>query len=138
MALKEPMETSTNSSHSSNLNLPPPQTFDILPPLHELLTRIDAHQNQNRAPTDPSSQSENDYSGDLQPLDPKDLPTAVLEIKTRIRRALRELEKLPDMGRSTAELDEEITELETRIDRQKEVLRRLRIVAGDAAENKLG
>ena len=62
---------------------------------------------------------------DLQPLEPKDLPTEVLQIKTRIRRALKELEKLPDMERSVDEQNEEIEELEERIRLQRDMIRRL-------------
>ena len=71
---------------------------------------------------------------DLHPLEPKDLPTEVLQIKAKIRRALKELEKLPDMERSVEEQQEEIDELETRIGRQREMVRRL----GEAAKEMEG
>ena len=119
---------------SSQLQLPSPQTFDILPALHELLARID---HGSIAPTtDPVTgipdQMQFDAEGDLgalytelQPLEPKDLPTEVLQIKAKIRRAVKELEKLPDMERTVEEQNEEIEELEERIRRQKEMIRRL-------------
>ena len=62
---------------------------------------------------------------DLPPLEPKELPTEVLQIKAKTRKALRELEKLPDMERSVEEQEEEIRELEGRIRRQRDMVRRL-------------
>jgi hypothetical protein len=111
--------------------LPPPQTFDILPPLHELLARID------HASNDPmqAATSEDDvvtYS-ELPPLEPKDLPNEVIAIKSRIRRALRELEKLPDMDRSVEDQEAEIKKLEQKAGKQKEVLQKL----GDVARSKM-
>nr|OQO18722.1 hypothetical protein B0A51_14573 [Rachicladosporium sp. CCFEE 5018] len=109
--------------------LPPPQTFDILPALHELLSRID-----HSPATDPTSsltllpsppaEAEITYT-DLKPLEPKDLPREVGEIKAKIRKALREIEKLPDIERTVDEQEDEIAELEARIGRQKAELRRL-------------
>lgn len=61
----------------------------------------------------------------LQPLEPKELPTEVLEIKRKIRKALKELERLPDMERSIDEQQEEIDALEGRIKRQGEMIARL-------------
>ena len=111
--------------------LPPPQTFDILPPLHELLARID------HAPNDPmhAATSADDvvtYS-EPQPLEAKDLPNEVIAIKSRIRKALRELEKLPDMDRDVEEQEAEIRKLEQKAAKQKDVLQRL----GDVARNKM-
>ena len=107
--------------------LPPPQTFDILPPLHEVLARID------HAPKDPmqAATSEDDvvtYS-EPQPLEPKDLPAEVNAIKSKIRKALRELEKLPDMDRTVEEQEAEIKKLELKAAKQNEVLQRLGNVA---------
>jgi predicted RNase H-like nuclease (RuvC/YqgF family) len=125
---------------ASRLHLPPPQTFDILPPLHELLARID------HSTTDPVSninlpeQTTSDpedigalYS-ELQPLEPKELPTEVLQIKAKIRKALKELEKLPDMERSVEEQNEEIEALEGRIRRQREMVARLAELAKGVKE----
>lgn len=135
MALTLSFNTSTTdaSRPASQTNpepvpLPPPQTFDILPPLHELLARID------HAPNDPmhAATSEDDvvtYS-EPQPLEPKDLPNEVIAIKSKIRKALRELEKLPDMDRGVEEQEAEIGMLEEKAEKQKEVLRRLGDVAG--------
>ena len=111
--------------------LPPPQTFDILPPLHELLARID------HAPNDPmhaaTSADEVVTYSEPQPLEAKDLPSEVIAIKSKIRKALRELEKLPDMDRDVEEQEAEIRKLEQKAAKQKEVLQRL----GEVARNKM-
>ncbi|KAL1587291.1 Mediator of RNA polymerase II transcription subunit 9 [Cladosporium halotolerans] len=118
----------SSQSQPEQVPLPPPQTFDILPPLHELLARID------HAPNDPIQAATGDGDvvsyAELQPLEPKDLPNEVAAIKSRIRKALRELEKLPDMGRTTEEQEEEIKLLEEKAVKQREVLRKLGEVAG--------
>lgn len=97
--------------------LPSPRTFDILPALHELLSRLDHGL--------PASEEVDGHYPDPAPLEPKDVPTQALPIKARIRKALRELEKLPDMDRTVQEQQEEIEELEIRIRKQKQVLRGL-------------
>jgi len=123
----------TSTVHDSpaqpqSIQFPPPQTFDILPPLHEILSRID------HTPTvgvitdaDPSS-TDNDiddaYTG-AQPLDPKDLPNEVLPLRNKCKRVPREIEKLPDVERSVEEQREEIGELEEGIRRRMEVLRQV-------------
>ncbi|KAK4549155.1 hypothetical protein LTR36_007613 [Oleoguttula mirabilis] len=122
--------TNTNTQSQSHsqpirqpLQLPTPQLFDILPALHETLARID-----HASPNDPlqSGTSDNElevvHYAVLQPLDPKDLPTAILPLKAQMRKGLREVERLPDMERSVQEQDEEIAELEERIRRQEGVM----------------
>lgn len=68
-----------------------------------------------------------------QPLEAKDLPSEVIAIKSKIRKALRELEKLPDMDRDVEEQEAEIRKLEQKAAKQKEVLQRL----GEVARNKM-
>lgn len=126
-----PASRPASRSQPEPAQLPPPQTFDILPPLHELLARID------HAPNDPmhAATSADDvvtYS-EPQPLEAKDLPNEVIAIKSRIRKALRELEKLPDMDRDVEEQEAEIRKLEQKAAKQKDVLQRL----GDIARNKM-
>jgi DNA-binding transcriptional regulator GbsR (MarR family) len=70
---------------------------------------------------------------ELQPLEPKDLPNEVIAIKSKIRKALRELEKLPDMDRDVEEQEAEIKKLEQKAAKQKEVLQKL----GDVARSKM-
>lgn len=157
MALKQPIKTTTNATAQSTdtaaaLQLPPPQTFDILPPLYELLARVDKHQSSSNLPGEPTEGYHflEGASGDIgaaysksgalehqQPLNPKDLPTAALEIKGLIRNALREVEKLPDVERGVEEQEEEIAELEERVKRQREMLRGLAEVA-KGMEGRLG
>ncbi|TKA77462.1 hypothetical protein B0A55_04771 [Friedmanniomyces simplex] len=108
--------------------LPPPQLFDILPALHEILAHID-HTSSDTVPPD-DNDTDNDHEmglnyTNLPPLDPKDLPTAILPLKAQMRRGLRELERLPDMERSVEEQVEEIAELEGRVGRQEVVIRGL-------------
>jgi hypothetical protein len=57
----------------------------------------------------------------------------VIAIKSKIRKALRELEKLPDMDRDVEEQEAEIRKLEQKAAKQKEVLQRL----GEVARNKM-
>ena len=109
--------------------LPPAQTFDVLPALHELLARIE---HTSLPPGDTGEESIDHHYTDLAPLEPKDLPAEVLSIKSRIRRALRELEKLPDMHRSVAEQEQEIAALESRVQVQRAMIRRLGELAGEA------
>ncbi|KAI7375195.1 hypothetical protein KC336_g20042 [Hortaea werneckii] len=120
-------EPSTDSTHPP---LPAPQLFDILPALHEILARID-HRSTDPITGSPSL-TDNLSSGNIgaaynniQSLDPKDLPTAILPLKTMMRKGLREVEKLPDMERSVQEQEEEIRELEERIRKQELVMRGL-------------
>ncbi|KAK0304980.1 hypothetical protein LTR01_007186 [Friedmanniomyces endolithicus] len=113
--------------------LPPPQLFDILPALHELLARIDHSSSttdpaSSSPPTDPNDPASEplalNYSN-LHPLDPKDLPSAILPLKAQMRRGLVELGRLADMERSVLEQGEEIGALEDKVRRQEGVLRGL-------------
>lgn len=117
--------------------LPPPQTFDILPVVHELLARIDHRQDLLDPAPDSDAADLGSLYADLPPLEPKDLPTEVLQVKAKIRKALKELEKLPDMERSIADQEEEIKELEEREKKQREVLKQLQ-EWGAAGMGKLG
>lgn len=146
MALKQPIKTTTNTQAqplaTSKLQLPPPHVFDILPALHELLARVDAHNAQASSSHEVEEQAmlENDNTvlgsdyTDVQPLNPKDLPLATLNVKARIRSALKELEKLPDMDRTVQEQQEEMEELEVKIKKQREMLRGLADVASRMEE----
>lgn len=122
----------TQSSHvPDKISLPPPQTFDILPPLHELIARID---HSSSDPLTASAQETVTYT-DSKPLEPKDFPNEVQSTKAKIRKALRELEKLPDMERSVEEQEVEIAEVEERIRRQREELGGLMEVARGLEES---
>ncbi|EME39958.1 hypothetical protein DOTSEDRAFT_96380, partial [Dothistroma septosporum NZE10] len=128
--LQQPIKTTSNTAlatSSNALQLPPPQTFEFLPPLHELLARIEVHNNQQSAsldqlfPIEDTTDIGSNYA-EIQPLNPKELPTAALDIKARVRNAQREVEKLPDIDRTMEEQIEELRELEDKIARQHAVL----------------
>ncbi|MCJ1481258.1 hypothetical protein MMC06_001415 [Schaereria dolodes] len=87
--------------------LPPPHTFDIIPSLHALLSRLLV------APNDGGAGS---------PLSPKDLSTEAAAIKIKIQKARAAVETLPDIERTVAEQREDIKELQTRIVGLKRVL----------------
>jgi hypothetical protein len=121
MALPQTIE-SPAATASSQPALPPPQLFDVLPALHEILSRIDHSSTRSSANTDGDDALGTAYK-DLAPLEPKDLPSAILPLKSQIRKGLRELEKLPDVERTVEEQNAEIAALESRIRRQQEVLK---------------
>lgn len=124
--LQNPQPSTAAHAQPALQPLPATQTFDILPLLHELLARLDHSLPQT------ASTSDTGHYAELQPLEPKDVPTLALPVKARIRKALRELEKVPGVERSVAEQEEEIAELEARIERQRAVLRGLSEAAGKA------
>ncbi|KAK4553423.1 hypothetical protein LTR86_009480 [Recurvomyces mirabilis] len=110
MAVLQDTEISGSTERAA---MPPSHLFDILPALHEILSRID-HASSGPDPTEHDNTDLGTAYTNLQPLDPKELSTAILPLKAQIRRGQRELEKLPDMERSVAEQEEEIMELEGR------------------------
>lgn len=106
--------------------LPSGDTFDVLPALHELLSRID-HQpiESSHNSIVPRDTDDEVAYAEITPLEPRELPTEVLTIKTKIRRALKELERLSDMDRSVEQQEREIGTLELRIAKQKDMLRQM-------------
>lgn len=120
--------------------LPPAQTFDILPPLHALLSRLEPSLNvytpdtsaaipPNNAPHTPVTSASALPSSAPQQLDYKDAAVAAQFLKSRIRKALADLADLADMHRGVEEQEEEIKGLEDKIKRQREVLARLAALA---------
>ncbi|EZF34422.1 Mediator of RNA polymerase II transcription subunit 9 [Trichophyton interdigitale] len=109
---------------------PPPQTFDILPPLHALLARLLSNQSSSFATGQPGepglSQSTEQTPGggiaSLDGLDPKSLLTGASAVKIRIQKARNAVEEMPDIERTIAEQEEEIAMLEKRIRRLRGVL----------------
>ncbi|EFE41984.1 conserved hypothetical protein [Trichophyton verrucosum HKI 0517] len=109
---------------------PPPQTFDILPPLHALLARLLSNQSSSFATGQPGepglSQSTEQTPGggiaSLDGLDPKSLLTGASAVKIRIQKARNAVEEMPDIERTIAEQEEEIVMLEKRIGRLRGVL----------------
>ncbi|OJD16679.1 hypothetical protein AJ78_03189 [Emergomyces pasteurianus Ep9510] len=123
---------------------PPPQTFDILPPLHDLLLRLaSTPSNLHQHAADPTSAGGNAASAAAGSgpgpggshanttatrstaidtaavafLDPKLLLSEASAVKIRVQKAKAALEALPDMERTVAEQEEEIVGLEERIER---------------------
>ena len=107
--------------------LPPPATFDILPDLHKLLSRLIATSAQPPAPIPTPGQP----SGDG-PLDIQHLATAATELKLKIQKARRAVMALPDIDRTCEDQQEEIEDLEARIARLKATLRGLGQPSGEA------
>ncbi|OJJ72021.1 hypothetical protein ASPBRDRAFT_125917 [Aspergillus brasiliensis CBS 101740] len=119
---------------------PSPQTFDIVPPLHGLLSRLLSPSTNAaggvRATDDPTGAAAPTVtsagpggaeisglgSSTSPALDIKDLPTEVSSIKIRIQKAQAVVENLPDVDRSVADQEEEIQELEDRIAKLKSVI----------------
>jgi hypothetical protein len=107
--------------------LPPPETFDFLPPLHALLARILLPSGAALPPpagTGEGTEGAETTSGTGH-LDIKDLGTAVSQIKVRIQRARVAVRGMSDVERSVEEQEEEIRELEGRIEKQRGVLKGL-------------
>ncbi|KAF3930900.1 hypothetical protein ABW19_dt0206200 [Dactylella cylindrospora] len=112
-----PSESVTPQPHLSGPSLPtfpPPETFDFIPQTHDLLLRL--------LPPQPSSQP----GTNLVPLEPKDIDAEASRIRIKIQKARGILNDLPDISRSIEEQKDEITELEEKIKRQREVLGKIR------------
>ncbi|KAI9735933.1 MAG: hypothetical protein M1834_001399 [Cirrosporium novae-zelandiae] len=108
-----PSSSVTDQSYAPSI-MPPPQTFDSLPPLHALLSRLDP--------------SQSPYPKQ-QPLDAKDLPVEASGIKVRLQKARATVQELPETDKSLADQEEEIQELLEKIAKQKEVLKDLVVKA---------
>ncbi|MCJ1465214.1 hypothetical protein MMC07_003830 [Pseudocyphellaria aurata] len=122
--------------------LPPPSTFDILPPLHALLSRLllPAASGPTTASPLPAS-SPHPTNAATTPLSPKDLSTASSAVKIRIQKARVAVQRLPDINRSVQDQEREIRELEEEVSRLKGVLAALGENAREAASsppNRLG
>lgn len=100
-----------------NDTLPPPETFDIAPSLHELLSRLLAQ------PTPPDSQSSFPKAPSLEI---QQLGSEVSDIRNRIRRARAAVDALPDVERTVEDQEVEMNELGEKIRAQREVLSRMK------------
>ncbi|KAL8858395.1 MAG: hypothetical protein Q9178_005076 [Gyalolechia marmorata] len=92
------------STNNDPATLPPPSTFDIIPPLHTILSRL-LLSDPATSPASPSNNSNQD------PLSPKDLAAAVSEVRARIARARSIIAEMRDSDRTVEEQREEIEEL---------------------------
>ncbi|KAF2157715.1 hypothetical protein K461DRAFT_290005 [Myriangium duriaei CBS 260.36] len=126
-------QAQTQASTQAQAHLPAPQSFDILPPLHALLARLEPGlENYTASPSAPlvtgvdpghSNLPGSGTDGTGQPpLAYKDAPVAAGFLKARIRKTLAELKGLGDMDRSVDEQEIEIKALERRIALQRQVL----------------
>lgn len=128
----------TLTSDPSHPPLPAPHNFDILPPLHMLLSRLEPSLNTytpdpTSASQPPDSTTSSVTGSSSLPgggLNYKDAAVAASFLKTRIRRTLAELAKLEDMERTVEEQEVEIRELERKVRGQREMLARLGGEAG--------
>ena len=110
--------------------LPAPQAFDILPPLHALLARLEpgleSYTASRSAPLVTGVDSEPLIDGtEPPPLPYKDAPVAASFVKARIRKTLAELKGLGDMHRTVEEQEAEIKELEAKIAAQRDMLMKM-------------
>jgi RNA polymerase II transcription mediator complex subunit 9 len=119
----------TPSSPANNPPFPPPQTFDILPLIHDLLTRLSQPSISTAAIT--ANTTVTPHTSVSSPLEPKDLPQAAVPIKLKIQRAKAAVSALPDVERTVEEQQEEIRELEGRIRNLRGVLGELGRRAGE-------
>ncbi|KAF2106391.1 RNA polymerase II transcription mediator complex subunit 9-domain-containing protein [Lophiotrema nucula] len=100
--------------------LPPPSTFDVLPDLHRLLSRLINTSAQPPAPTPTPGQPPADG-----PLDVQHLGTAAAQLRRKIEKAKAAVRLLPDIDRTCEDQQEEIEYLEARIGRLKAALQGL-------------
>lgn len=121
--------------------LPPPSTYDILPPLHALLSRLLLSFPQTTGQTSASPPAGSPTLSsvlDSIPLSPKDLATAVSAVKIRIQKARVATGALPDVERTVEEQEVEITQLKAEIERLEGAMKNLSIAAKRAAEQQRG
>ncbi|KAJ4348463.1 uncharacterized protein N0V89_009837 [Didymosphaeria variabile] len=94
--------------------LPPPSTFDILPDLHRVLSRL--INTSIQPPGQPSADG---------PLDIQQVSTAATEVKLKLQKARKAVMALPDVDRSIEDQQDEIEFLEARIAKLKSALQDL-------------
>lgn len=130
-----------NSSIPDAVPLPPPETFDFLPPLQDLLSRLLLPSGGLQAPasaspvpgtTQDTVSKAQDVPGTAQDdtdaskhLDIQELGAAAGAIKVKIQKARLAVKNLPDMERSLEDQRDEIEELEGRIEKMRGMLRGL-------------
>lgn len=100
--------------------LPPPSTFDILPELHEILSRLISTSAQPPAPTPTPGQPPADG-----PLEIQQVAAAATKVKLKLQAARKAVMALPDIDRTCEDQQEEIEYLETRIAKLKASLHQL-------------
>ncbi|EON65125.1 hypothetical protein W97_04362 [Coniosporium apollinis CBS 100218] len=104
----------TQLSFSSPPSLPPPSTFDFLPLVHQLLSRLPPAVASASLTPSGSSNGSSSYPGQP-PIEIHQLGAEAGAIKSRIQRARNAVKALPDIQRTLREQEAEIAYLEDRI-----------------------
>jgi hypothetical protein len=99
--------STSNAASQCRPTLPPPQTFDFIPPLHDLLSRLLVDSNDSSR----------------QPLTPRDLAIEAGGIKAKIQEARAAIAVLPDVDRNLDEQDAEMKLLEESIRAKRDILK---------------
>jgi hypothetical protein len=117
--------------------LPPPDTFDFLPPLYSLLRRLQQPSGLDPQPGtqdashtglpggSPQQLERVSSSGGGGKLDISNLETAASAVRLKIVKARHIVENMPDVDRTVEEQEDEIRELEVRVKRQRAMLKKL-------------
>ncbi|PVH97726.1 hypothetical protein DM02DRAFT_74541 [Periconia macrospinosa] len=109
----------------STPDLPPPSTFDVLPDLHKILSRLlqtppQAPPSAGGAATAPTPTPAADG-----PLEIEQVASATAEVKLKLQRAQKAILSLPGIERTCEDQQDEIAYLETRIETLRAALTRL-------------
>lgn len=112
------MPIATDLQSPAPSTLPPPQTFDILPPLHDILYRLLLP----RDSTKPSSPSPETAS----PISPKELGGAIVAITNRVQKAREAVRDLPGIEMSIEQQQDVMEELEAEVRRLEAVTEGIR------------
>ncbi|EWG43053.1 hypothetical protein FVEG_04688 [Fusarium verticillioides 7600] len=118
---------STSGPHP--LALPPtfsPDTLDALSELSLVLARVRAGIQSSAGITTEPAPGTTSHNASGPTLSFKDVPGATDGLKHKLQRARAQVRELPDMDRSIAEQNDEIRDLESRIEKQRALLQRLR------------
>lgn len=107
---------------ASTPSLPPPSTFDVLPDLHKILSRL--LQVSPPAPNPGGAATPGQPSADG-PLEIEQVASATAEVKLKLQRAQKAVMALPDIERTCEDQQDEIAHLEARIESLRASLRRL-------------
>ncbi|KAH7322806.1 RNA polymerase II transcription mediator complex subunit 9-domain-containing protein [Stachybotrys elegans] len=103
-----------------------PDDLDALSELSIVLTKVRAGIQSSNGITTGATPGGSNNAGAGQQLSFKDVPGATDVLKHKLQHARKQVRALPDMSRSIDEQEAEIKELESRIERQKALLVRLR------------
>lgn len=90
------------STPSPSQTLPPPQTFDFLPLLHTLISKLATDE-----------------------IDARNVSSEANPIRVRLSKARAAVAELPDVGRTLAEQEADIQELEERVRNQRDMMDRV-------------